>query len=342
SRILGSGFQWVDLDFDEATADDAYFVVYNQSSWVGNYDLVVDIIPRACAADRFEAGDGNDGWQDASPITLVPDAMDARRASAFVENLTVCTVSGGEQDWYAIDLSPGDRVLGTFFSNPEQGQLDFVLRTPGPAGANASGILQSVIGPESGERFVGAVDFTVPSDGELGEYLLQVQPQDPSGNNDFDSLYFMDFQVLRACPEDGLEPSSQATPFSLTDAAGFDTAFPFTQELALCRDEDWYAIEVPADRTVTACIEFVHEQGDMDFFLYDSLVPVGPDNLPTGLVDQSRQNIAPEVVQWTNGPSVATYYLRVALDVNEPERNTTYTLRLSDDSTCPCGPMCFP
>ncbi len=334
SAVDGSGFQWLDFDLDGA-AGDAYLVVYNRDRWVADYDLDVTVAPLSCTEDEFEIAPGNNRWDDAVPVVLDVDPMDGRQQRAFLGPLRVCTSSGGEQDWYSVDLAPGDRLAATFYSSPDDGQLDLNFRLPGPFGATSSGILSTIDGPESGARFVETVRYTVPEDGAVGDYLLQVQPQDPAGDDRFDNVYFLDLQVTRVCPEDPFEPSSQVSPYSLGAAADFDTIVPLSEDAALCRDEDWYAVEVPASRTVTVCLEFVHEEGDIDLFVYDALTPTGTDGLPTSLVGQSRQNIAPEVVTFTSPASEQTYYVRAALDGNEEEKNTTYRLRVVEGGSCP-------
>lgn len=334
SAVEGSGFQWLDFDLG-GTAGDAYLVVYNQERWVADYDLDVTLAPVACVEDEFEIAPGNNQWDDATPVTLQVDPVDGREQRALLGPLRVCTASGGEQDWYAVDLAPGDRLRGTFYSSPDDGQLDLNFRLPGPFGATSSGILETIDGPESGARFVASIDYTVPAEGAVGDYLLQVQPQDPAGDDQFDNVYFLDLQVTRVCPEDPFEPSSQALPFALGGAADFDTLVPLSEDAALCRDEDWYALEVPASRTVTVCLDFVHAEGDIDLFVYDALTPVDGDGLPTSLVAQSRQNIAPEVATFTSPATAQTYYLRAALDVNEDEKNTTYRLQVAEGTTCP-------
>ncbi|MEO0459691.1 MAG: PPC domain-containing protein [Myxococcota bacterium] len=331
SQIEGSGFQWLDLDL--GAAGDTYFAVYNQSAWVGVYDLSVEIVPRACVDDPFDDGDGNDAWDLATPIVLAPGAT-PRLQSAFLPSLRMCTATGGEDDWYTVPLGPGDRLAARLFNRPDQGELDLRLRSPGPTGAGSSGTLALLDGPSSGGRFSGQIDYTVPPDFPVGDYLLQVEPRDPDGSDDFNSVYFLDLEVRRECAEDAFEPSSQETPFMLSAAGEFDAMTPRTESGALCRDEDWYAIGIPPSRTATVCLDFVHADGDIDLAVYDALSPTGPDGLPQSVVGESRTNLSRERVTFDSG-SGGLFYIRAALDVLEDDKNTRYTLSVAAGNACP-------
>ncbi|MEM6533603.1 MAG: PPC domain-containing protein [Myxococcota bacterium] len=318
----GAGFQWLDLN----QSGSVYAAIYNRDGWLANYDLTVDLIASACAEDSFEP---NNTWELAAPLTLDTFGEDPRFQSTLLRNGRVCSVTAGERDWYTINLGPEDQLTARLYNSPAQGALTFRLREPGPLGAATNGIIEDVEGPTGINRFVATVEYTVPSDVLPGDYLLEIEPRDPTGNNEFDSLYFLELNVVRACAEDSAEPSSQMTPFALGTAPVAETGF------ALCRDEDWYSVTVPANTPMTACVRFVHGDGDIDLFAYSALTPTDIDGLPQPLVAQSRQNIDPESVTLDPGGTNTEFFLRIALDGNEPERNTVYQLEVGDGISCP-------
>ncbi|MEO1481102.1 MAG: PPC domain-containing protein [Myxococcota bacterium] len=322
SAITGAGLQWLDLNAEGSL----YFAVYNRDNWLADYDLRVDLIPSECVEDGFEP---NDTWEEATPLVFDTFGEDPRFQSTRVRNGRVCSVAGGERDWFAVDLGPGDQFTARLFNSPAQGELDFRLREPGPAGAAANGIISEVDGPGESNRFVATLEYTVPNGESPGDYLVEIEPRDPSGNDDFDSVYFLDLAVVRACAEDASEPSNQATPFALGTAPLSETGF------ALCRDEDWYSVTVPANTPMTACVRFIHEEGDIDVFAYSALTPLDIDGLPQPLVAESRQNTDPEQVVLNPGSSDTEFFLRIALDGNEPELNTVYQLEIGSGISCP-------
>ncbi|MEO0815288.1 MAG: hypothetical protein AAFY60_20680, partial [Myxococcota bacterium] len=155
SQLDATGFQWLDYDLD-GQAGDAIVVVYNRDRWVSDYALDITIAPAQCSPDAFDSAPmPNDTFENAALIGLDRDPENIRREDAFVGPLSVCTVAQGGRDWFEVDLSPGDRFTGTFYSNPDEGQLEFNLRIPQPAGAAAGGIVASTQSPDSGDQFVG-------------------------------------------------------------------------------------------------------------------------------------------------------------------------------------------
>ena len=75
--------------------------------------------------------------------------------------------------------------------------------------------------------------------------------------------------------------------------------------LYVCRrDDDWYAIEVPAGSSLTVRIFFAHGQGDLDMELYDS-----PS--ASWSIDESAGTDDTEEVGVSSASSDSTYYVRV-------------------------------
>lgn len=181
-------------------------------------------VKRACQADRFEP---NGTEAEAKPI-----------ASGDYPGLTLCD---GEEDWFAVKLSRGDRL--DVFVDADPLLEDFMdARLFDPAG-----------------RVVGqgalALDTTVSAD---GSYRLRLRATDAFVE------YGLRLAVSRGvpCDADRFEPSDS------TAAATSVYASSILDKLTLCGlDEDWFRLEVPAGKGLRAELSYVPTEGAADLLV---------------------------------------------------------------------------
>lgn len=155
------------------------------------------------------------------------------------EHLTVC---GTEEDWYAVPLLRGDRLNVNV-------EADILV---------ANGL--SVQLRDAASRILDEdpliVDATVASD---GDYFLRVRTHDER------AAYALHVLVARGvpCDDDGREENDSVT-------AASPLATGVHRNLQACpADPDWFAVSVPAGKTITA--RLVHDPfgGDLDLLLFD-------------------------------------------------------------------------
>ena len=206
--------------------------------------------------------------------------------------------------------------------------LDLRLHAPGPDGINAS--LDSDL-DDTAQLGVLHVTHQVDEEATPGLYLLRVVPFSnitvPTQNR-----YYAEVRVRRSCIEDLLEVDDNA----FYDLGG---TFPIDQpNLALCNDEDWFEIDVDTGNVVTVCLNFVHDDGDIDLELYGGImeeegVLVGD---PATLEEFSYTKQDQESLTLSVPPGAPTpYYIRVFLDPRD-EVSTTYGIQVLDGAVaCP-------
>ncbi len=312
SDSMGSGYQSVRL----AGAATGYFVVRNASGWpVRNYALGIELHPLVCAEDAFEE---NDDWQSAKLIPIAASPYKPAVDSFRLDPITLCAL-GGEEDWFKVFLAKGDRIQAAVQYTGTLGKVDVSLFAPGPAGLNA--VLQETLGTDTG---LSSIDYTLGDTNASGAYLLRLRPRDAAPG-----YVFFSGDISRACVDDSLEPDAPVEVAELGSDAG-----PVI--LRLCNDADWFRLSVPATTTLTVCIEFEHQQGDIDLSVYDSIS--GTDDLPTpggAVVGISATKNDSERVVIQNAGGARTYGVQIGLDPRD-DVQTEYTLRvLSGDVGCP-------
>lgn len=313
--LAGAGFQWV----RGAPGATGYLLAYNDGGWPTQYDLTLHYLPAACSADASEP---NNSDTQATPVTLTPSSLDPRLQTALVGPLSVCAEAPSGSDWFAVNAGPGDRVVSALYLNPDEGEIWYYLYGPGPV--DDYNYVDYDYSAYAGTRDVLVLDYTVPEDEAPGDYRFLVEPYSWYGTTTYDSIYFAQFAVLRACAEDAWEPSSQASPHTIAWGS-----LPVTdQALALCRDQDWYAITPAADTTLSVCLEFTHTAGDID------LAVLAGSTSGTVVQSSVTKNDYESVSFSATGGT--TYYIKVAYDTSSVNKNSYYTMSVAEGAIgCP-------
>ena len=184
-------------------------------------------VKRACQPDRYEP---NSTQADAKPLV-----------AGDYPGLTLCA---GEQDWFSIKLSRGDR-LSVFVDADSLFQDVMDTRLLDATGrAVAQGKL--------------ALDKTVAAD---GAYFLRLAATDPF------IPYGLRLSLSRGtpCDDDRLEPNdAPASATALHDQGDYD-------KLTLCGlDQDWFLLPVPADAGLLAELHYQPTEGAADLVVWAS------------------------------------------------------------------------
>lgn len=131
----------------------------------------------------------------------------------------------------------------------------------------------------------------VPFSTAPGPYWVLVEADadgDVAESNEDNNANGVALAVAELCLPDAFEPNdvlAASSPFAPL------VALPGAQGLALCPFEiDWYAVQVPAGKTLRAAIHFDPSEGDLDLRVYD---PSYSKTLPLGA---AATNTAPEVL----------------------------------------------
>ena len=224
--------------------------------------------PGACAPDGMEPNDGLANAQLVGPGEFA--------------DLRLCT---GEEDWYAVDLQVGEILQAHVEYDADAGDLDLIVLTSDnlPLGfADREGGIASVeILAEESDLVRLAV--TSPHNVDL-EYRLfvNVTPADGGGPDDPDDPDDPDPVDPPGCDnEDGLE-DNDAGELAAEIAPG-----QFADLFICSADDDWYAVRAEAGDTLIVGIEFSHQAGDLDLFVYG---PGGAAQLgrSAGILDVER------------------------------------------------------
>ena len=289
----------------------AHLMVYNRSHWpVMSYSLDVRLQGAACVDDTYEE---NDTWSTAKPVVL-PVAAGSNVQRAVIEP-TLCTTASGEQDWFAVPMSRGDEIKVVASYVPTHGTLVLQLYARLAAGISSALAGDYDVSPLSGYL---EVDYAVGETGSEGNYLIRVSPYDPSGTGLTAGAYALELEVTRACMADAFGESSRDNPGNLP--------WPYTdsQELTLCREEDWYRISLPTPgepTVVAAMVEFDSTLTDIDLIVFDSS--------KTNIVGGSMGSTSCERASFTAVPG-EEYFARVFMT---PSVNIDYSLVLDQGSS---------
>ncbi|MGC4121799.1 MAG: hypothetical protein QM765_45920 [Myxococcales bacterium] len=195
-------------------------------------------VKRACQPDRYEP---NAAMAEAAPIV-----------SGDYANLTLCD---GEQDWYSVKLTRGDRFDVFVDADPLFQDVMDTRLLDGTGRVLGQGAL--------------ALDRTVSLD---GTYYLRMQTSDA----------FVDYGLRIAisrgtpCDDDAFEPNdTAASAASLHDQGDYD-------KLTVCGlDRDWFLLDVPAGKKLRVELNYVPTEGAADLFVFakDGTTQLGADQV---------------------------------------------------------------
>ncbi len=280
-----------------------YIRVGNESGWpISHYSLEVRLLPLACTEDEHEP---NQSWDPGVAMPLSMASVEPPIETGTLDELSICT--GADRDWYTVPLGIGDEITATLFSHPTEGEIDFYLYRPGPAGVQD---LNTFITHKAVTSEVTTLNHKVAASGPVGDYLLQVRPE---GSGPFANRYALETRVARECIDDSFED------FSLLVLGNH---YP---ELQLCGDEDWFTFVPNGAGDVTVCALFSHAAGNIDLFVYDELDPPSIIRGAQSLTDDERASF--------QAVADVSYYVRV---FTPTPVNTAYELHvLWGDVPCP-------
>lgn len=183
---------------------------------------------RGCQPDRYEP---NHSQATASSVGPGTDFE--------VKSLTLCD---GQQDFFAFALSQGDIVQVVVEADPLA------------AGSFTTTLLDPL------GRAVARGDLVVSGQADSdGRYAVRIQ------SRDVQQKYALRFQIAKvagSCENDGFEPNDTAAQATRLAPPGLD-------RLAICAgDNDWFALDVPADRGARLRVEHAAAAGDLELFVY--------------------------------------------------------------------------
>ena len=204
-----------------------------------------------------------DAAPDAPEDTTAPtcdedDLGGATRAAAtpltMSTELTAARVCDGGEDWFRLEVSPGDRIAAAVTRSDEQALTGATLRIYDETGID---VLELATAGD------GRLLLTWLSD-RAGAVHLRVTPPDGA-----DLEYDLSLLLERADTPDPCDDSFEE-PNDSRDAAWLvSEPATWSAEGVVCEDDtDWFAFELSAGETLTIRLEFTHEEGDLDVALY--------------------------------------------------------------------------
>jgi len=205
-----------------------YGVTTNDSS---AYTLTIAVTPgtTTCRDDGFEEND------DAAHASLVsPGNFDGQ-------------VCAGDEDWFAVTLQAGDRIVVDLNLTHANGDLNLALLSPSQQ--------QLAIGNSTTDH--EQVSATAATG---GRYLVRVFGATAQVKNSYRLTVAVTPNT--SCANDSFEPND-TVPQASTLAAG-------TQSAKICPgDSDWFKVAVNSGDTLTVDLTFTNASGNIDLKLYD-------------------------------------------------------------------------
>ncbi|MBJ81055.1 MAG: hypothetical protein CMH60_07040 [Myxococcales bacterium] len=318
SNFAHSGNQTV----SGVVSGDAYIMVYNASGWpVLDYDLEVSVNPASCGGDDYDPD--NFDCDNAAALTLNPSTYDSQVYVTYMDKLMACEDEDAEDDWYSVALSPGDQLSAYVYrDNNVPGNLDFYLRGLKDDTCPTSSIDYDWDSSYSTKEYL-EVTYDVPTDGQGGDYFLEIQPWYTGwSSNENGKYYSLEVAVRKACVDDAYEPATEAAPYALSYSAGSEIS---QQSHAMCHKSDFFTISVDAAASATVCLAFTHSAGDIDLSVTDS---AGAGSVSLGTSDTEK------VVVTNSDGDAKTYTIKAF--AKSGTVNSSYTLSVLDGSVaCP-------
>ncbi|MFN3202909.1 MAG: putative Ig domain-containing protein [Bradymonadia bacterium] len=189
-----------------------------------DYSLALVVGEQAmCNDDMFEAGNGNDEPDDATPL-----------ADAIGEQLHICV---GDRDHYQTQLTLGQSATFRAFFTDEDGDIDMAVRSP-------SGQLYR------GNSSTDDEEVVIPLVPETGRYVLEVY-----GFGNAENSYRLDLETVDPppCDADRLEPNDNFNAAETLRPEVYN-------RLTWCADDDWYRTQVNAGSILSVWISYTGDQ----------------------------------------------------------------------------------
>ncbi|MGM0555101.1 MAG: PPC domain-containing protein [Myxococcota bacterium] len=247
-----------------------------------DYSVDIDIIDGPdCTDDRYDSS-GNDNDSTASAVTLQKGDVVNNGSDSALLDLKICDQ---DEDWYAIELDPGDSLEWVVDHDSQYDLEAFLYDSDGTTeldsstnSASPDSVTTSVSSSATSSKTVYLkveAKFTARAPYRLLTYVNGDGPTDAQ------------------CPDtfENNDDSSEATSLSTGS---------YSDLLSCSGDFDWYSTQVAAGETLTVTTDFDTADGDINLFLY-------ADDASTEL-DRSSTRNAPEQVSYQSSSSQTLYY----------------------------------
>lgn len=253
-----------------------------------SYDIRLDV-ERNCQPDASEE---NDTAEDPARLTETSNSLEAR---------TICEQ---DEDWYLVPLYPGETMEASISFVHVVGDLSLELYDDG-------GQLLESSQTEEDQESVSLVAEA------RRDVLLRVP-----GAEGLINLYDLSVQVTPAACEDAAEAeqsnndAGEATPVE---------AGATVQGQICAGDEDWYQVWLPAEVELTATLDAVAQDGDLELTLFE---PDGATLVVTSNTQEDQEQVALAI------PEPGAWLLRVR---GQGRAQNSYSLSLEGgpQATCP-------
>jgi len=296
----------------QATNGGTYYVTasLDQGRQV-NYDLDIEIVEGPpCLEDEFDINGGNDDVANATVI-------DRTNALAGNENALIgmryCDLN---EDFYSLDLQPGDKVRWVV-KHTVSGGTDLDATIILPDGSN----------PVSGTTTTDDEEVTYTAT-TAGTHTLRVYGKTPTRTG-----YRLLTYITPAGSMEEVGPVDPDCPDPLenndtrADAVAITAG---TYDMLVCGqpiDDDWYKVALEPGETLTARIDFLHSEGNIDLFLFD-------DTGSMQTVDRSQTTADFEEVTFTTARAQEMF---IKINTYSGVPSNTYTLTTTVTPAPPCA-----
>ena len=238
------------IEFDARYAGDYFFRVFAKRADQNVYTLRADLRPNpaaACLDDRFEPND------EPSAATRAPDAT-----MTVAPDLTLCP---GDEDWYVVNLGPGEAVTAEVGFQPAS-DIELRLYRPGSNSATTAALRGALL--RSQREFLA---YRAPGP---GDYLLRVHGVDERQSSPYELR--VDRQPPFICEPDMVEGMMTMNGSSMADAFPLPDPAPTRLDgLTFCSgDDDWYQVQLPVGFRHYMRLHYIDQDATLDLALHDN------------------------------------------------------------------------
>lgn len=269
------------VSYDASYGGDYFLRVVGRAADTNVYTLRVELREsdlEACLDDFLEPND-------------VPGT--AADGASHLDTTLQLSMCRGDEDWYAIDLGPGEVLTAEAGFRPG---ADLELRLyPGTVGDPRVAPLRQSTGTSPREHLAYRTS-------QAGNYLLRVHGHDPDQVSPYELRLGREPPFV-TCPPDLADQMMRGT--SIMDAWDLTLAPTRLDELTLCAgDEDYYRVLLQGGFTNVIRVQYVEADANLDMALFNA---GGQQLVQTAGTGFDAKEIAVNV----NGAGVAVVFLRV-------------------------------
>jgi hypothetical protein len=267
-----------------ATVTGTYLVrVWSPAGGDLEYTLTPGLTAYACTNDTLEPSSA------AHPVPLPGNVL---------RGGMICI---GDEDWYTVQVAPGETLIASLVFTHEDGDLALeLLRPDGTSAAVSDGVLDSE--SAAARALVG------------GLWLVRIFTNVPGTDNAYDLTVS---RLPYTCPDDAYEDNdSQAQAWTLTSGQG-------AEGLICIGDDDWYGVALQACDTLTVEMHYPYAaDADLQLALH----------APGGTVARTSRSATDFERIIYRAPAAGVYGVRVYPEVGA---ESSYSLAVSvDPYTC--------